>query len=267
MLIQLFIAFVLFSLLVGVLVRFFDRIHRAADNHIVNERHTETIDDSDDLSKPVANTSDRPNDAPPKSIRYTIDIMPQALAAENAVEFALRQLEENRYFVFRDLIIPSSSKSMSLTQIDHVVVSRKGIFCIETKSNKGNIYGYSRSESWKQYLGNGDKPYTVNSPFRQNRHHVKSLEALLKGRLNAPVHSYVAFPNAKRVVIDGVIEDMSPSGIMKKIQKHQRDMYDYESVENIAKILAHAGTLRDQLRDRHISEVREFLDAKVSGRI
>lgn len=190
--------------------------------------------------------------------------MRQAVAAEADVDNALRQLQEDRYFVFRDLIIPSASKSLSLTQIDHVLVSRMGIFCIETKSNNGNIYGFTRNEYWKQYLGNSGIPFEINSPFRQNKHHVSSLEILLNDELRAPIHSYIAFPNAKKVVVDSKIEDMTPSGVVSKIIRHDRVVYDLSDVERIAKILAHAGTFREQLRDRHIDEVKSFLDAKVS---
>ena len=188
----------------------------------------------------------------------------QADMAETTVDKALRQLDEGRYFVFRDLIIPSSSKSPSLTQIDHVLVSRMGIFCIETKSNHGNIYGFTRNEYWKQYLGNGGKPFEVYSPFRQNNHHVSSLEMLLGDCLRAPVHSYIAFPNARKVVVDSKVEDMTPDGVVRKISLHEKIVYEMPDVERIAKILAHAGTFREQLRDRHADEVRAFVDAKVS---
>lgn len=198
-----------------------------------------------------------------RSIQHSA-YMTQGQTAENVVDMALRQLQEGRYFVFKDLIIPSSSKSMSLTQIDHVLVSRMGIFCIETKSNNGDIYGYTRSEHWKQYLGKSGKPFEMNSPFRQNRHHVSSLEMLLSNTLKAPVHSYIAFPNARKVVVDNKIEDMTPSGVVSKIVRHDRIIYDAPDVERIAKILAHAGTFREQLRDRHANEVKAFIDAKVS---
>ena len=190
------------------------------------------------------------------------DIAAQAADAESAVERSLRGLHEDRYFVFRDLIIPSVSNKIGLTQIDHVVISKRGIFCVETKSNRGNIYGYTRAESWKQYLGKSGKPYNLHSPYRQNRHHVASLENLLGAILRAPIHSYIAFPNAKRVVVDGVIEDMSAEGIRHKMQNHVREVYSASEVEKIAKILAHAGTLREQLRGRHAEEVRAFLHAK-----
>ncbi|MBN9398126.1 hypothetical protein BGO18_01900 [Candidatus Saccharibacteria bacterium 47-87] len=199
--------------------------------------------------------------SPPEKVNT---IPSQADKAELAVDAALRGLQENRYFVFRDLIIPSSSKKVELTQIDHVLVCRLGIFCIETKSNHGYIYGFTQRQDWKQYLGYNAKPYTFHSPYRQNKHHVSSLELLLVDNLKAPIHSYLAFPNAKKVVINGRIEDMSPEGVVSKINKHMNSIYEPADIERIAKILAHAGTFREQLRNKHVDDVKAFIDAKVA---
>lgn len=228
-----------------------------------------TRDQGESTPTPIVETP-RPVEAipmRPKSSTNLIAYRKQGDIAENNVDWALRQLNERRYFVFRDLIIPSSSKSLSLTQIDHVVVSQKGIFCIETKSHQGNIYGFTRSEHWKQYLGKSGKPFDINSPYRQNKHHVSSLERLLAGNLRAPVHSYLAFPNAHKVVVDSKQEDMTLDGVVAKINHHTSSVYDLDEVERIAKLLAHAGTFREQLRDKHADEVRAFIDAKVSGHI
>jgi hypothetical protein len=188
--------------------------------------------------------------------------MDRAYDAENTIDSVLRTLNESRYFVFRDIIIPSSFKDLELTQIDHVLVSRAGIFCIETKSTKGNIYGFTKNEHWDQYLS--PKPFKFNSPFRQNKHHVSSLELLLSNEIKAPIHSYLAFPNAHKVVIDKKIEDMTPEGVISKIAHHTKIIYDASEVEKNAKILAHASTLRDQLRERHIKDVKAYIDAKVT---
>lgn len=207
---------------------------------------------------PIAQTPSSANTAQKQAA-----ITKQAAIAELTVDAALRTLEENRYFVFKDLIIPAVSKSIGLTQIDHVLVSRMGIFCIETKSTHGNIYGFSRAEKWKQYLGNSGKPFEMNSPFRQNHHHVKSLELFLSEYLKAKVHSYIALPNANKVVVDSKIEDMSPRGVISKIANHTHIIYEPSEVERIAKTLAHAGTFREQLRGQHISDVKAYLSAKV----
>lgn len=185
----------------------------------------------------------------------------QGERAEIDVDMALQRLDGSAYIVFRDLIIPTGKAHPSLTQIDHVIVSTHGVFCIETKSNNGYVYGYKRADKWAQYLAR--EKYLMNSPWRQNMHHVKCLERYLNGLLRAPVHSYLAFPNARKVVIDGIEEDTSPSGIVNKVQKHMHKIYDLHTVERIAKSLAYMASKRDELRHRHVDEVKEYLAKKV----
>ncbi len=216
---------------------------------------------------PTSTTSTEETPAPQTkdAAHPAVTVSSAAIFAEDAVEDALRGLNEPRYFVFRDLIIPSPSRDLSLTQIDHVVVSRTGIFCIETKSHRGSIYGYSRSGTWKQYLKG--KNYSFNSPFRQNQHHVRALEMLLKDSVLAPVHSYIALPNASQVVVDNKVEDMSIEGVISKINKHSHVVYEPAAIEKIAKILAHAATFRNELRGRHAEEIAAYLEAKVAKTI
>ncbi|MBC7565164.1 NERD domain-containing protein [Candidatus Saccharibacteria bacterium] len=182
--------------------------------------------------------------------------------AEIDVDYALRKLNYKHYVVFGDLIIPSGMKNPSLTQIDHVVVSIYGIFCIETKSNHGTIYGNSRSEHWKQYLGKQE--YGMYSPYRQNHHHVTALEKLLYTVLRAPIHSYIVFPNAKKVVVDGKAHDMSIEGAIDKINKHTYARYDIATVEHIAKFLAYTASMRNELRGRHHDEVQSYVNKKMT---
>lgn len=60
---------------------------------------------------------------------------------------------------------------------------------------------------------------------------------------------------------------MTLDGVVAKINHHTSSVYDLDEVERIAKLLAHAGTFREQLRDKHADEVRAFIDAKVSSHI
>ncbi|WP_371454680.1 NERD domain-containing protein [Algoriphagus sp. A40] len=67
----------------------------------------------------------------------------------------------------------------STTQIDHIVISRSGLFVIETKNYKGWIYGHENSEYWKQILfSNG---YSFKNPINQNNVHVYALKRILLG--------------------------------------------------------------------------------------
>jgi hypothetical protein len=65
---------------------------------------------------------------------------------EFRVDSSLRAfLDEREYRVFKDLTLPTRGGT---TQIDHVVVSRFGVFVIETKNLTGWIFGGADQAQW-----------------------------------------------------------------------------------------------------------------------
>ena len=60
------------------------------------------------------------------------------------------------------------------TQIDHILIGRKGIFVIETKDYSGLIYGEEYSKYWTQIINKNSNEFY--NPIRQNYGHVKALE-------------------------------------------------------------------------------------------
>ncbi|PMR67091.1 nuclease-related domain-containing protein [Halomonas heilongjiangensis] len=76
------------------------------------------------------------------------------------------------------------------TQIDHIFVSRFGIFVVETKNMKGWIFGGEKQAQWTQKLYR--KSFKFQNPLRQNYKHVKALEAALDVPSDA-IHSVVVF--------------------------------------------------------------------------
>ena len=58
-------------------------------------------------------------------------------------------LDNDIYIIFHDIIIPSRNGT---TQIDHVIISRYGLFVVETKNLKGWIYGTANQPKWTQVL-------------------------------------------------------------------------------------------------------------------
>ena len=75
------------------------------------------------------------------------------------------------------------------TQIDHIIVSRFGIFVVETKHMKGWIFGTESDAQWTQKIFK--KSFGFQNPLRQNYKHVKALEAAL-GVPGRAIHSVVA---------------------------------------------------------------------------
>jgi len=91
--------------------------------------------------------------------------------------FVLRLLSEGLshkdYFIFNNLIIPSeNSKS---TQIDHIIISRFGIFVIETKACSGWIFAHKDRDNWPVTYRTGKKHHMPN-PIWQNYGHIQALK-------------------------------------------------------------------------------------------
>jgi len=76
------------------------------------------------------------------------------------------------------------------TQIDHIIVSRYGIFVIETKNMKGWIYGNEFQRQWTQVIYK--KKSKFMNPLHQNYGHIKNLSELL-GIDECDIDSIIAF--------------------------------------------------------------------------
>jgi hypothetical protein len=71
-------------------------------------------------------------------------------------------LSSKTYRRVHNVIIPSKNGT---TQIDHILISRYGLFIIETKNKKGWIYGSEDQATWTQTLYK--KKFKFQNPLRQ----------------------------------------------------------------------------------------------------
>ena len=83
-------------------------------------------------------------------------------------------LDSNVYVDINNITLPTANGT---TQIDHVIVSRFGIFVVETKNMSGWLFGDEKSPQWTQMLAG--KKYKFQNPLHQNYRHVKSLQEFL----------------------------------------------------------------------------------------
>lgn len=91
--------------------------------------------------------------------------------------------------IFRNVYIPT--KDSKTSEIDILVVSKKGIFVFECKNYGGNIYGDANHSKWIQYIGR-QKNYFYN-PLLQNKNHAKHLkEFLAKSGIEVPVIPFIS---------------------------------------------------------------------------
>jgi predicted RNA-binding Zn-ribbon protein involved in translation (DUF1610 family) len=94
---------------------------------------------------------------------------------EGVVNLAAKlRLDPNVYHLIKDVTVPSKTGT---TQIDHVVVSKFGLFVIETKNYKGWIYADAKDSKWTQV--NFKQKHRFQNPLRQNYAHICALSELL----------------------------------------------------------------------------------------
>ena len=114
-------------------------------------------------------------------------------AFENQGEAAVRRaLTQNftgtSYHLLNNITLPSDGGT---TQIDHVLVSKSGIFVVESKHYSGWIFANASSPTWTQVTFK--QKYKFQNPLRQNYKHIKAIQQVLDFVPSEHIHSLVAF--------------------------------------------------------------------------
>jgi hypothetical protein len=139
-------------------------------------------------------------------------------------------LDRSIYHELNNVTIPTPDGT---TQIDHVLVSRFGIFVIETKNMSGWIFGDEKSAQWTQSFP-GEK-FRFQNPLRQNYRHTKCLSEFL-GVEHDKLHSVVMFwgeSKFKTAMPENVLDSGYSSYIKSKADILFTDDEVAESVEAI----------------------------------
>lgn len=125
-------------------------------------------------------------------------------------------LADKGYHALHDLLIPLYE---STTQIDHLYVSRYGIFVVETKNYAGWIYGDAEQKQWTQVLYQQKRRFY--NPLKQNETHIKALAYLLKLPVET-FHSIVVFVGEaefKTALPDNVLQGADISGYVHRFRR------------------------------------------------
>lgn len=91
------------------------------------------------------------------------------------------------------------------TQVDHILVSKFGVFVIETKDYKGWIFANPKHASWTQVIFK--RNYKFQNPIYQNYKHVRAVQSILDFLPAESVISAVVFTGEaefKTPIPDGV---------------------------------------------------------------
>lgn len=175
-------------------------------------------------------------------------------AGERRINWMLsRKLDARDYIILEDLTLPTVSGT---TQVDHIVLSRFGVFVIETKNMSGWIFGGKTQASWTQVMRSHKSQF--QNPLRQNYHHIKVVQNLLGLRLEQ-LENLVAF------VGTAVPKTEMPANVFW----HKRDLLSYiasrktvqftedEVLEFERKLRVGALEANKETRRAHVQHVRE----------
>jgi hypothetical protein len=176
---------------------------------------------------------------------------------EGIINLALKLFLDKRvYHLVKNVTLPCDDGT---TQIDHVVVSRFGIFVIETKNMRGWIFGTDRDATWTQKFPHSS--YKFPNPVRQNDKHI----AVMAELLGLPVQ---AFQSVVMFVGDGKLKTKVPPNVMTGklvtfIKSHRSVMLTDEQVREAMEAIARqrlAPGLGTHLK--HVRNVRAIVNSK-----
>ncbi|RMX08186.1 nuclease [Corticibacter populi] len=146
------------------------------------------------------------------------------------------RLPKETYHCIHNVTLPTIDGS---TQIDHIFVSRFGIFVVETKHMKGWIYGRERDAQWTQKIYRNS--FRFQNPLRQNYKHLMALQAAL----NLPddvCHSLVVFTGDCTFKTDMPANVTQNAGYVDYIRQFQEPVLTEDQVEH-ARAMIEAGRL------------------------
>lgn len=169
-------------------------------------------------------------------------------------------LEHEDYQVFNDFLI---KKGNYTTQIDHIIISRYGVFVLETKNVHGKVYGSGNSEYWKQYLPDtGYRRYgttqehQLRNPIWQNTGHINSLRRHVFGN-NVPIYGIVAFSDDTELFVSAEQPVMNMSKIVPYIKTFQDEVLSSDKMDFYRRRLFEVISTSEVDRKEHIANVRQ----------
>lgn len=108
------------------------------------------------------------------------------------------------------------------TQLDHIILSRYGIFVLETKNMSGWIFGSEKQAQWTQKIYK--RTYKFQNPLRQNYKHLKAIEALL-GINPGHLHSVITFVGGSTFKTDLPANVTQGIGFISYIKSFQQPVF------------------------------------------
>lgn len=185
---------------------------------------------------------------------------------EESISHLLTLLPEE-YSTLNDIVLRTEKGT---TQIDHVVVSKYGVFAIETKNYRGDIYGDDERNEWTQiivtevtYRKKWWKTYTYvtknqfYNPVKQSLGHVFKVKELLKAYPHLKIIPIVVFVgNAELKGVESKYHVLYAEELLSTIKSYTTSFLSNEEVQEVINILQN-NNVRDVVKNKeHVRNIR-----------
>ncbi len=161
-------------------------------------------------------------------------------------------------FLFNIYVPKGNNKT---TEIDILLICRKGIFVIESKNFSGEIHGKLSSFVWTEKFNKKDK-YPFENPIRQNSSHIKFLKNVIKDDVR--MYSLIVFSDDSKLgwcpreredlwVVNRSLAKEKIESIMNNINC---DTISQNRVEKIYEELKPYTCVSEEIKQKHIDDIR-----------
>lgn len=149
------------------------------------------------------------------------------------------------------------------TEIDHILITRGGVFIIETKTNKGLIRGAKEDELWACIKKDYQENKTLKNPIFQNQGHINHLRKMFKN-MPPKMISMVIFPVADITYVSSDIVFDLDDATNKIIELTKANTYSLEFVERINSQIKKIQDMYSISKEKHIENIKKTRDKKES---
>lgn len=149
-----------------------------------------------------------------------VDIIISGAEGETTVLDELKKLD-NDFVLFNRVILPDEKSTIGSRELDFIAISKKGIYIVEVKNNRGYIQVENMAERWNvSKTSQNNKVYakTIKNPIRQTFAQKKVLQTFLyKEKVfikGIPVVTVVIFANEDAQLSENFIADDANQAVL-----------------------------------------------------
>jgi hypothetical protein len=171
----------------------------------------------------------------------------------------LEKLKGN-YKLLTNLYIPK--KDGSMTEVDLLMLSEKGLYVFESKNYSGWIFGDEKNKNWTQSLPNKQKEHFFN-PIWQNKAHINALKSILGLNEERLFKSYIIFSERctlKKINVTSpnviiIKRNALISTINREIKSSEQMLTNFQ-IESLYAKLKQYSHADDQVKQEHIRQIK-----------